>query len=75
MCWKNLKEDCSNLIDSYVFKEAKPLRRKQLIEITAQEFPQMTRMRIAFAVDKYLESRPRPITSRGFVEFIQGYLK
>ncbi|HPW98410.1 MAG TPA: hypothetical protein PK218_07610 [Flavobacterium sp.] len=75
MCWNTLRNNCSQLIDSYLFKESKPLNRKLLIQLTADEFPEIPRLRIAFAVDKYLESQPQPITSSGFVHYMQHYLR
>ena len=67
--YKHLERYESNFI---VFKE--PLERKFLIRIIAEEFPDLSRMRIAAIVDQCVRVLPSPILRVSFLSMVQGYL-
>ena len=75
MCWQNLKNNCKELIETRYITGRNKFDRKLLIELIADEYPEISRCRITNAVDIYLKTMNTPITSYNFVHFVQGYLR
>ena len=74
MCWNKVENNCKSIYDFHFINAKKPTERKMLIHIIAREFPEIPRIRIAFAVDRCISNMPEPITPRVFVTFVKGYL-
>lgn len=75
MSWNNLKDNCSILIEAKAITGRRPTDRKILIHLVADEFPEYPRLRIAYAIDKYMNNMSQPISSSNFISFLQWYLK
>lgn len=75
MCWINLKFRCTVLFESREITGRRINDRRNLIHLVADEFPDYPRLRVAFAIDKYLNTNPQPINSTEFINCIRAYLK
>ena len=53
----------------------KPLERKFIIQIIADEFPDFSRVRIASSVDRCLKIFPAPVERKTLLNFVQSSLR
>jgi hypothetical protein len=74
MKWNNVENNCKALYEYQYINAARPAERKMLIQVIAKEFPDLTRMRIAHAVDRCIAAINAPMTPVTFVTFVQRYL-
>ena len=75
MCWNNVENNCKAIYEYHFINAKIPTERKLLIHVIANEFPDLPRMRIAFAVDRCIASITEPMTANTFVHFVKGYLR
>ena len=74
MSWNKVADNCKALYEYQFIKGNDPVERKLLIKIIADEFPDYSRIRIAFAVDKCITTIQEPMTPNTFLTFVQSYL-
>ena len=74
MCWNNVENNCKALYEYHFINAKRPTERKILIQVIANEFPELPRMRIAASVDKCIAMLTEPMTPTTFVTFVKGYL-
>lgn len=75
MCWTTVRNNCRILLEANVILGNKKDDRRMLIQMIADEFPHLSRMKITFAVDKYYNCMAKFKSPNCFVEFVQQYLK
>lgn len=75
MSWANVENNCKILYYPQYINGNNPMERKILIRLIADEFPEFSRMKIAFAVDRCITTNPMPMSPNTFLTFVQGYLK
>lgn len=75
MCWKNVETQCKMVYDKPFINVEKPLDRKFIIQIIADEFPSYSRTRIAASVDKCLKIFPTPVDRQKLIQFVQTYMR
>ena len=75
MCWINVENRCKELYDDYLTNGKKPIERKAIVRVIADEFPEIPRLRVGAAVDRCVLMCQEPINSTVFVTFMQGLLK
>lgn len=75
MKWNNVEQNCKALYEYQFINGKNPIERKVLIQLIADEFPDYSRMRIAFAVDRCITVIAEPMTPTTFLTFVQGYLR
>lgn len=75
MSWTNVEHNCKILYYSQYINGSNPMERKVLIRLIADEFPEFSRMKIAFAVDRCINDINAPMSPNTFLTFVQGYLK
>lgn len=73
--WKNVEEQCRVLYEFHHINGNDPVERKKLIRLIADEFPDYSRMRIAYAVDEYLKTTPKVLQANAFVSFVKSYIQ
>ena len=74
MGWINVENNCKLLYQYQFIDGSKPNERKILIKIIADEFPELPRIRIAYAVDRCIKESSSPINPNAFLSFVQRYL-
>ena len=74
MSWNNVENNCKSIYEYHFIKAKIPIERKMLIHIIATEFPEIPRIRIAYAVDRCISEIPEPMTPRTFLTFVKRYL-
>jgi hypothetical protein len=74
MCWKNIEEQCNTIYESKFIHIDKPIERKIMIQLIAEEFPEIPRMRIAATVDRSINHLQNPISRSAFIYFMQTSL-
>ena len=74
MSWNNVENNCKAIYEYQFIKAKIPTERKMLIHIIATEFPEIPRIRIAYAVDRCISEIPEPMTPSTFLTFVQNYL-
>ena len=75
MRWNNVENNCKSLYEYQFINGTKPTERKILIKVIADEFPELPRMRIAYAVDKCITTIAAPMSTNTFLTFVQGFLR
>lgn len=75
MSWINVENNCKALYFSQFINGSNPVERKILINLIAEEFPEYSRMRIAFVVDRCINNIKEPMSTNTFLNFVQGYLR
>ncbi|WP_293890900.1 hypothetical protein [Flavobacterium sp.] len=75
MKWNKVENNCKALYEYQLINGSKPTERKILIKVIADEFPELPRMRIAYAVDRCINSVAAPMSPTTFLTFVQSYLK
>ncbi len=75
MKWNNVENQCKAMYEYQFINGSKPTERKILIQIIANEFPELPRMRIAYAVDRCINSIAEPMSPTTFLTFVQSYLR
>ncbi|MGC4039683.1 MAG: hypothetical protein QM710_02505 [Flavobacterium sp.] len=74
MNWSRLERNCKALYEFQFINGNDPIERKLLIKLIADEFPDHSRMRIAFAVDRCITTIAAPMSPNTFLAFVKGYL-
>lgn len=74
MCWNKVENNCKAIYEYHFIKATIPTERKMLIHIIANEFPEIPRIRIAYAVDRCINEITEHLTPNIFVTFVKGYL-
>ena len=72
--WKNVEDQCRVLYEFHHINGNNPVERKKLIRLIADEFPDYSRMRIAYAVDQCLKIDSQPMPPNTFVNTVKNYL-
>lgn len=75
MNWKNVENNCKAIYEYQFINGAKATERKILIQVIAEEFPELPRIRIAYAVDRCFTSVAAPMSPTTFLTYVQSYLK
>lgn len=75
MNWNVVEQKCKAIYLTQLINGKDPLERKMMIKLIADEFPEYPRMRIAFAVDRCINSNQGPMTPNTFLTFVQSYLR
>ena len=75
MSWNNVENNCKSLYENQYINGEKPTERKILIQVIAEQFPDLPRMRIAFAVDRCINTVATPMSPSTFLTFVQSYLR
>jgi hypothetical protein len=71
MSWTNVESQCKIVYDTPYINIEKPLDRKFIIQIIAEEFPDFPRIRIAATVDRCLKIFPAPVERQKLLHFVQ----
>lgn len=75
MKWNNVENQCKAMYEYKFINGSKPIERRILIQVIADEFPELPRMRIAHAVDKCINTVAAPMSPNTFLTFVQSYLR
>ena len=75
MNWNVVEQNCKAIYLTQLINGKDPMERKMMIHLIAEEFPEVPRMRIAFAVDRCITSHQGLISPNAFLTFVQGYLR
>ncbi len=75
MKWNNVEINCKALYEYQFINGNRPTERKVLIQVIADEFPELPRVRIAYAVDRCITTVAAPMKPSTFLTFVQSYLK
>lgn len=75
MKWNNVENQCKAMYEYKFINGSKPIERRILIQVIADEFPELPRMRIAYAVDRCINTVAAPMSPTTFLTFVQSYLK
>ena len=75
MSWIQVENNCKALYQYQFIKGKDQAKRKIMIKIIADEFPEYARIRIAVAVDKCISSSNEPISPNTFLAFVKAYLR
>ena len=75
MCWNTVENNCKAIYQYQFINGNKPTERKILIQIIADGFPELPRVRIAYAVDRCISTIPAPMSTTTFLTFVQSYLR
>lgn len=74
MNWSKVEHNCKALYQYQFINGNNPAERKILINLIATEFPDYSRIRIAYAVDRCLSTITEPMTPITFLTFVKGYI-
>ncbi|MDI9258307.1 MULTISPECIES: hypothetical protein [Flavobacterium] len=75
MCWSNVEKQCKIIYDKPFISADKPLERKFIIQVIAEEFPEFPRIRIASAVDRCFKIFPTPVERKTLLHFVQTSMR
>ncbi|UPT70252.1 MAG: hypothetical protein M0D53_14285 [Flavobacterium sp. JAD_PAG50586_2] len=75
MNWNSVEQKCKAIYLTQLINGKDPLERKMMISLIAEEFPEFPRMRIAFAVDRCINSNQGLMSPNAFLTFVQSYLR
>ena len=73
MCWTTVESKCKVIYEYQLINGNNPMERKIMIQLIADEFPEFSRLKIAFAVDKCINSFSEPLSPNAFLTFVQRY--
>jgi len=74
MCWKKVEQYCKGFEESEFISIAKPEERKFIIQVIAEEYPEIPRIRIAATLDRGVKHFQTPINRNAFIRFMQTSL-
>ena len=74
MCWKKVEQICKGFEESEFISLSKPEERKFIIHVIAEEYPEISRVRIASTLDRSIKHLPNPINRGAFIRFMQTSL-
>ena len=75
MSWNKVENNCKAIYEYQLINGSKPKERRLLIQVIAEEFPELPRVRIAYAVDRCISTIAAPMLPKTFLTFVQSYLK
>ncbi|WP_291129319.1 hypothetical protein [Flavobacterium sp. UBA7682] len=75
MCWNKVESQCKMVYSTPFINAEKPLDRKFIIQIIAEEFPDFPRVRIAATVDSCFKLFPTPVSRQKLLHFVQMNLR
>ena len=74
MCWNKVEQQCKAIYESEFISVANPIERKYIISLISDEFPEISRIRIAATVDRGTKHFQNPINRNAFLRFVQNSL-
>lgn len=74
MCWKKIEENFRGFDETEFINIVKPTERKFIIHVIAEEFQDISRVRIAAMVDRSVKHLQTPINRNAFIRFMQTSL-
>jgi hypothetical protein len=74
MCWKKVEKNFKGFDDTEFINIAKPTERKFIIHVIAEEYPEISRVRIAAMVDRSVKQLQSPVKWNAFIRFMQTNL-
>jgi hypothetical protein len=74
MCWKKIEDNIRGFDETGLISIVKPTERKYIIHLIAEEYPEISRVRIAAMVDRSVKQLPAPIRRDTFIRFMQTSL-
>lgn len=75
MSWSQVENNCKAIYQYQFINGKDPVERKIMIKLIADEFPDYSRVRIAFAVDRCIKSISEPMSPNTFLAFVKSYLR
>lgn len=75
MSWNKVENNCRAIFEYQFINGKKPKERRVLIQVIANEFPELPRVRIAYAVDRCITTVASPMSPATFLTFVQSYLR
>jgi hypothetical protein len=74
MNWDNIEKKCKVLFEANYIKSLSRLERKIFIQLIEEEFPTISRIRIASVIDREAKNIGEPIQRRSFFSRMQSSL-